>query len=329
MLVKVKGSNYNNCSNILSHRILVSHFSNLVSHCSNLVSHCNNLVCHFNNLVSHFSNLVSHFSNLDFQPITRTCPEGYFFNSQAQWPENPCLPTIAAQRVSTLEPQLTHLPQVVMTPSCENIRNAYIDQGLCDSYTECRNFKPIKRVCPDGLNYNPAAKWPAYPCSYPNEAPCLGRQQILVPKPTAECQRQYGIFPSPKAAANECGRYVICSAGYAYDMTCPLGLAFNPATSSCDWPYNVLSCNVNEFYGLQCPPAEIDESGNPIVVNLKYGNDCQYFFSCESGKGKLLKCDPGYAFNTASGRCENADYVECTPQGDAKLKPVAQSLSSY
>ncbi|XP_041974046.1 protein obstructor-E-like [Aricia agestis] len=213
------------------------------------------------------------------------------------------------------------VPVASQAVTCENIRNAYLDQGLCDSYIECRNFKPTKRVCPDGLNYNPATKWPAYPCSYPNEAPCLGRQQSQIPQPTGDCQRQFGVFPSPKATSSECGRYIICSAGHAYDMYCPFGLAFNPATSSCDWPYNVPSCNVDEFYGITCPPGKIDESGNPIVVNLKFGDDCQYFFSCESGHGKLLKCDPGYAFNAASGRCENAEYVDCTV-GISKVNPL-------
>lgn len=29
--------------------------------------------------------------------------------------------------------------------------------------------------CPDGLHYDPEAKWPAYPCGYPQDVQCDGR----------------------------------------------------------------------------------------------------------------------------------------------------------
>lgn len=39
-----------------------------------------------------------------------------------------------------------------------------------------QDYQTIEMDCPDGLNYNPEAKWPNYPCSYPQDVPCEGRK---------------------------------------------------------------------------------------------------------------------------------------------------------
>lgn len=128
--------------------------------------------------------------------------------------------------------------------------------------------------CPDGLNYNPEAKWPNYPCSYPQDVPCEGRKSrrefkctlllsvlhyskgisfffmydylFSLPepaKPTTNCPRQNGYFKSPLAKENDCGHYRLCSGGESFEMYCPTGLAFNPDTGRCDWLELVPSCN--------------------------------------------------------------------------------------
>lgn len=45
------------------------------------------------------------------------------------------------------------------------INNVYIVQ----------DFEATRQTCPEGLHYNPAAKWPEYACGYPMDVPCLSR----------------------------------------------------------------------------------------------------------------------------------------------------------
>ncbi|XP_072936269.1 protein obstructor-E-like [Epargyreus clarus] len=193
---------------------------------------------------------------------------------------------------------------------CET-RNGYYDaDNSCDAYYECRDYQPTRMLCPDGLNYNPNATWPSYPCSYPADVPCYGRSPSQPPKATAECPRQFGFFPSP-LAAGDCGQYRLCAEGRAYDMTCPYGLGFDIQTGRCDWPENVPGCNVEGFLGFTCPAPEYDREGNALVSNYKREGDCYMFFSCQSGRARLLSCDPGYAFDPVSSMCVNADLVDC------------------
>ncbi|CAG4924617.1 unnamed protein product [Colias eurytheme] len=199
-------------------------------------------------------------------------------------------------------------------------RNAYIKQdGQCDTYIECKNYIAVQMSCPDGLHYNPDIKWPNYPCQYPMDETCTGVTQA--PNPTPDCPHQYGYFPSPTASSNDCGKFQLCMDGKAIAMKCPTGLAFNPATSRCDWADLVPTCNVEAFLGFKCPPVTYDDDGNAIVTSHKFPSSCDSFYSCQAGDDlpRLLSCDPGTAFNDFSGRCEDADKVSCN--NDALTPP--------
>ncbi|KAJ0181067.1 hypothetical protein K1T71_003152 [Dendrolimus kikuchii] len=195
----------------------------------------------------------------------------------------------------------------VRDPICTNRNGYYQSDNSCDSYFECREYQATPMTCPDGLHFNPKTAWPGYACSYPMDVNCEGRGVRQPAQPTASCPHQYGFFPHPDATPEKCGQYVMCTAGTAFDMLCPQGLAFNPVTSHCDWPDQVPYCNTNRYLGFQCPAF----ADNTQVVNFKYEGNCHYFFSCEKGEARLLSCDPGFAFDTGSGQCVNADLVHC------------------
>ncbi|XP_045452760.1 protein obstructor-E-like [Melitaea cinxia] len=204
------------------------------------------------------------------------------------------------------------------SPLCK-LRNEYVNiEEKCDAYIECRDYRAIETSCPDGLNYNPAAVWPAYPCSYPQDVPCAGRRPNQPAKPNANCPRQYGYFKSPLANENDCGHYRLCHGGEAFEMYCPAGLAFNPENARCDWPELVSSCNAENYIGFKCPPPTYDVSGNAIVTNHKYEGSCYVFYSCIKGHARVLSCDEGFAFDVTSGRCEIEDRVNCDAQVSKK-----------
>ncbi|KAJ8734155.1 hypothetical protein PYW07_014706 [Mythimna separata] len=219
----------------------------------------------------------------------------------------------AQVQVSTVQPD----PRNAI---CKRRNGYYKVDSSCDSYVECTEFVAREMVCPDGLHYNPDAQWPAYPCGYPMDVPCLGRGSAQPAQPTADCPHQYGYFASPVATDDNCGQYRMCVAGKAIEMVCPAGLAFNPDSGRCDWPDLVPSCKADQFLGFSCPAPPTDADGSPldIVINYKYQGNCYYFFSCESGRARLLSCDAGLAFDPASGRCVDADLVNC------EVTPVLQ-----
>ncbi|CAH4017019.1 unnamed protein product [Pieris brassicae] len=200
-------------------------------------------------------------------------------------------------------------------------RNAYIPvEAECDAYVECKDFMPVQMTCPDGLHYDPRVEWPNYPCGYPMDVQCVGRNLPQVAKPNPDCPHRYGYFPSPVAAPNDCGQYRFCLDGKPIEMECPTGLAFNPDSGRCDWPGLVKSCNVEAYLGYTCPPATYDESGDPIVTNHRYKGSCYAFYSCQGGgHPRLLSCDAGFAFDEATGRCKDADKVRCQDNASASV----------
>ncbi|KAM3966681.1 protein obstructor-E-like [Aphomia sociella] len=195
------------------------------------------------------------------------------------------------------------------SPICKS-RNAYYNiEGSCDSYTECINYVANTMTCPDGLHYVPNAAWPAYPCAYPSDVSCNGRQAQPA-KATAQCPHLYGFFPSPKATPTDCGHYYMCVEGKPTEMMCPTALAFNPDSGRCEWPEKVPSCDADRFLGFSCPPPPAGADPND-VFNYKFSGNCFAFYSCVNGHARLLTCDAGMGFNESTGRCEDADKLNC------------------
>nr|XP_026484857.1 uncharacterized protein LOC113392573 [Vanessa tameamea] len=126
--------------------------------------------------------------------------------------------------------------------TCRDVNGYYSVENQCDEYIECENNKAYQNLCPDGLYFNPKAKWPAYPCAYPSEVKCHSQSFIRPAQPTDQCYHRYGIFPTSNG---DCGHFIMCQEGLATLMSCPSGLAFNPITSICDWPVNVPDCNLD------------------------------------------------------------------------------------
>ncbi|KAJ0181066.1 hypothetical protein K1T71_003151 [Dendrolimus kikuchii] len=196
---------------------------------------------------------------------------------------------------------------------CTSGNGYYQTDNSCDSYVECRDYQAVTHTCPDGLHFDPKATWPVYPCGYPMDVQCVGRNAVQPAQPTADCPHQYGFYPHPQATPDNCGQYRMCVAGTAINMLCPPALAFNPATSRCDWPDQVPSCNSDAFLGFKCPATPLNAEGKPSdqIYNYKYEGNCYYFFACEKGKARLLSCDSGLAFDSGSGTCVDDSLVQC------------------
>lgn len=64
----------------------------------------------------------------------------------------------------------------VLGQSCPEKDGRY-PSSTCDGYIECKDGIPEEKLCPDGLLFNPASGPQAFPCQYPIDVDCSGREQ--------------------------------------------------------------------------------------------------------------------------------------------------------
>jgi len=83
--------------------------------------------------------------------------------------------------------------------------------------------------------YQPATQGPYRPATNAPYNPVTNAPSTQAFKCAAG---QSGIFPHP----SDCRKYIQCSSGVQFTMTCPNNLMFNPNMGSCDFAVNVPQC---------------------------------------------------------------------------------------
>lgn len=117
-----------------------------------------------------------------------------------------------------------------------------------------------------------------------------------------------------------------CADGRPYNLTCPLGLAFNPKTYQCDYPDLVEDCDAEGYLNFRCPQEQRLEGFGVAASENKFhkSDDCQKYFLCVNGRPRLYVCGVGTAFAHELNRCEKAENVT----GCQHLKYVEEELPS-
>ncbi|XP_017791184.1 PREDICTED: chondroitin proteoglycan 2-like [Habropoda laboriosa] len=190
--------------------------------------------------------------------------------------------------------------------SCPERNGRFPNPTQCDAYVECIEGVPEDKLCPEGLVFNPDARF-NYPCGYPIDVDCQGRPNRQPAQSTEICPHQYGYF---KVGDHQnCGQFMNCADGRGHIFDCPEGLAFNAATYRCDWPDQVPDCDAEAFLGFRCP----DELKNPNLrdgIHLYRSHlDCQRYYICVNGRPRLQNCGKGKAFNEDINTCDDAENV--------------------
>ncbi|KAJ6223244.1 hypothetical protein RDWZM_001789 [Blomia tropicalis] len=136
---------------------------------------------------------------------------------------------------------------------------------------------------------------------------------ILPSRPKSiHCATSHGYF----ADREDCRKFYACDDGRAFAMSCPLGLAYDELTGTCNWPDMVEGCRGEEMLRFTCPdPYENDilDYGDPRYPT----SDCRKFVVCVlsdlygSRTPRLLGCEEGLVFNPESKSC---DYPENVPK---------------
>ncbi|KAL9708391.1 hypothetical protein quinque_011909 [Culex quinquefasciatus] len=140
------------------------------------------------------------------------------------------------------------------------------------------------------------------------------------------CPEKYGRYPVP----DECDAYIECIEGIPERKLCPDGLLFNDKLNlfsyPCQYPIDV-DCSSRP----RTQPAIPSDDCPHQFGYYKLGDrsQCGQFMNCDNGKGHVLDCPYGLAFNSATYQCDWPDLVEdcdeeaylgfrCPPQGELK-----------
>ncbi|CAH2100113.1 unnamed protein product [Euphydryas editha] len=242
-------------------------------------------------------------------PITTSTttlkPPTTWKTSTALNPQTTWKPT--TQSVSQQRPPQTNVINQLYDYICKDVNGYYSVENKCDEFVLCKNNTAYKSTCPDGLHFDPVARWPAYPCAYPTEVKCQSPSVKQPAQPSGECPHRFGHFLIPNG---DCGHFMMCQEGLATIMACPPGLAFNEKISACDWSVNVPGCNPSVFEGFTCPAMKSDTYGNSVISNYGYKNSCKNYIACHEGHPRLLSCDVGMSFDAATAKCVDSSLVK-------------------
>ncbi|CAD0195593.1 unnamed protein product [Chrysodeixis includens] len=121
-------------------------------------------------------------------------------------------------------------PNTASNNICVKINSYTKIDDSCDTYIECIESVPARRACPDGLHYNAAAVWPQYPCGFPMDVPCVGRETLFF-KFTCPANSK-DSFSNHKHESN-CYYFYSCILGSPRLLQCDPGLAFDPIAARC------------------------------------------------------------------------------------------------
>lgn len=213
------------------------------------------------------------------------------------------------------------------TASCPERNGRYAKQSQCDAYIECIDGIAEEKLCPEGLVFNPEARF-NYPCGYPIDVNCEGRPNLQPASPTEDCPHQYGYFKI--GDHQHCGQFMNCVDGRGYVFDCPEGLAFNPESYRCDWPDQVPDCDAETFLGFRCPEVRNSLFGGAEIQFYRSTIDCHHYYICVNGRPRLQSCGMGNAFNELIDACDAAENVTgCEHEAIARTTPKSKQTRLF
>ncbi|XP_052737182.1 mucin-2-like [Bicyclus anynana] len=185
--------------------------------------------------------------------------------------------------------------------TCPQEYGYFIASNRCDEYVECKNYVSMMFTCPEGLHFNPLAKWTDYPCVHPSVAKCNPASIIRNPSTTAApivttphpgrfsvdftCPQPYGYFEH----SEQCSEYFECKNYKPIPYACPLGLHFNIHVDWTDYPCDhpsKVQCNKDQ-----------DTTNQPTTQPAPIAVLADYY------------CQEANAYYSVASKCD--EYIEC------------------
>ena len=208
----------------------------------------------------------------------------------------------------------------------------------CDRYFECRNFRVSRKLCADGLVFDPQKTGTDQdPCDHLQNTKhkCRGRPKLQRPKPgDGFCPRQNGVFPSPDPS--ECDTFYSCLNGVGSLQQCADGLHYDDEIGTCVWAResnrkgclsdNQRATKNNSRQRMRKPEIPDNDKGRRgeslpngfecpggklgIHPALPHPTSCRLYYVCLNGvTPNEAGCGPGLVFNSVTAKCDSPENV--------------------
>lgn len=199
-----------------------------------------------------------------------------------------------------------------------------------------------EKVCPDGLLFNAEAGSRVFPCQYPIDVDCTGREetrkQFTIFQPKGKLWwifqsrlKQQTNVPISSATSGWAIKTTAASSKIAW-MAGDLFLIVPKAWPGMGTPtdviglikYPIVTQKVPElkvqnsalsrwflaYLGFTCPPSARQFGLGPEEYRFfRSPSDCQRYFICIEGRPRLYNCGEGRAFNDLTNACDGAENV--------------------
>jgi len=261
---------------------------------------------------------------------------------------------------------ITQLTSAQIDFECPEADGLFAHPEQCDRYFECRNFRVKRKLCADGLVFDPNKVLSEEPCDHQQNTKhkCRGKPNLQPPKPGDRyCPRQNGVFPSPDVT--ECGRFYSCLNGVGKVQQCADGLYYEEEIGTCDWARtskrkgclsesrraeNRQNSNggSNKRRNNNRPAFKFDDNnqakisdplpngfqcpGGKLGVHpaLPHPTSCRLYYVCLNGvTPNEAGCTSGVVFNERTGKCDDpANVPGCENTYEKKSKSRGSQSSS-
>ncbi|CAB0029628.1 unnamed protein product [Trichogramma brassicae] len=128
--------------------------------------------------------------------------------------------------------------------ACPERNGRFPVASQCDAYIECVEGVPEQKLCPEGLVFNPEARFNNH-CGYPIDVQCAGRSALPFLRFTCPAVGNALLAATTRfyASPHDCQHYYTCDENNRPRLhNCGADKAYNPLTSACDDAENVAGC---------------------------------------------------------------------------------------
>ena len=250
-----------------------------------------------------------------------------------------CKMTLTMRSLILLLASLVSINRAQIDFECPEADGLFAHPEQCDRYFDCRNFRVSRKLCADGLVFDPQKVSSEDPCDHKQNTKhkCRGKPKLQPPKPgDSYCPRQNGVYASPDPT--ECSKFYSCLNGVGSASQCADGLHFDPDIGTCVWaressrkgclsanqraenrgssrgrrPTNRPQTGSNDSKpgkglpnGFQCPGGKLG-----IHPALPHPTSCRLYYVClNSVTPNEAGCGPGLVFNEITAKCDNPENV--------------------
>jgi len=237
---------------------------------------------------------------------------------------------------------------------CPKPAGLFAHPEQCDRYFECRSYRVTRKLCPDGLVFDPSKVETAEdPCDHVQntEHRCKGKPKRQRPQPgDGYCPRQNGVYPSPDPS--ECDKFYSCLNGVGSGHKCAEGLHFDEKIGTCVWAresgrkgcinnaQNSSSKRKKKPQSQSSPSKKDDNGPGDTLPNgfrcpggklgihpaLPHPTSCRLYYVCLNGvTPNEAGCAKGLVFNRDTAKCDAPDRVPGCEDTYNRPKPKRQS----